>query len=708
MLRLAHGILRIPLLLVSLFVLNIAANAQKFQDPYNDSVYFYLLNLKEGKNLELSRVLGDKKASDSLKYEIYGMRFIEMEAMENYWYAAKCIVDQGIILEHLGAESDKVLAKFKDALAYSEKHKDTTNIVWSAIRISKHYLNTGKLNHTEELYYTQFIIDNIEARMDPEVRYLGYNHLANRHLRYYDFKTALTYYNKSYELAKVSRNPGTSIFIGANILSVKNQYKDTLGVKELIQEIENLEHNGKKIVTPRFYIELSKYSNLFSLEERLDFMSIAEETPVEKLNKEVLNNYYHQKCELLAEQENPYDLRYYLEIFLKNLNQTPPTQKFFYPSQIEILFGKYYQLIEEDQKAIDHFEKSLKQALILDAPVLLEEIYQELYKGYQNIGDYKNAFHYLNLYNAHVDKVFSLNKVKEIEDLIVRYETDKKQQTIDKLQVEKEFTAFVSEQKSRDNRILRYFILALVLLSSLMVYLYVQNRIVAKKLKKLNVLKDNVFSVLSHDIRSPLNTFKSLLSISDRRELTTDEYKKYLEVVHTEVGQTSQFLESILKWAQANQNILPISQQSIDLSALLFEVKERVSTDLKDKRSSIKILDDQPVIINSDKDLLNFIIRNITYNAVKFSPSNSEVKIMVIEKEQEAIVSIEDHGKGMTQEQIKQFYRGDMTASLDMTGEKSTGLGLALCRDFAKRLQISIQLNSEPNKGSTFTLHIPK
>ncbi|MCT4623325.1 MAG: HAMP domain-containing histidine kinase [Schleiferiaceae bacterium] len=708
MLRLAHGILRIPLLLVSLFVLNIAANAQKFQDPYNDSVYFYLLNLKEGKNLELSRVLGDKKASDSLKYEIYGMRFIEMEAMENYWYAAKCIVDQGIILEHLGAESDKVLAKFKDALAYSEKHKDTTNIVWSAIRISKHYLNTGKLNHTEELYYTQFIIDNIEARMDPEVRYLGYNHLANRHLRYYDFKTALTYYNKSYELAKVSRNPGTSIFIGANILSVKNQYKDTLGVKELIQEIENLEHNGKKIVTPRFYIELSKYSNLFSLEERLDFMSIAEETPVEKLNKEVLNNYYHQKCELLAEQENPYDLRYYLEIFLKNLNQTPPTQKFFYPSQIEILFGKYYQLIEEDQKAIDHFEKSLKQALILDAPVLLEEIYQELYKGYQNIGDYKNAFHYLNLYNAHVDKVFSLNKVKEIEDLIVRYETDKKQQTIDKLQVEKEFTAFVSEQKSRDNRILRYFILALVLLSSLMVYLYVQNRIVAKKLKKLNVLKDNVFSVLSHDIRSPLNTFKSLLSISDRRELTTDEYKKYLEVVHTEVGQTSQFLESILKWAQANQNILPISQQSIDLSTLLFEVKERVSTDLKDKRSSIKILDDQPVIINSDKDLLNFIIRNITYNAVKFSPSNSEVKIMVIEKEQEAIVSIEDHGKGMTQEQIKQFYRGDMTASLDMTGEKSTGLGLALCRDFAKRLQISIQLNSEPNKGSTFTLHIPK
>jgi signal transduction histidine kinase len=390
------------------------------------------------------------------------------------------------------------------------------------------------------------------------------------------------------------------------------------------------------------------------------------------------------------------------------LNQTPPTQKFFYPSQIEILFGKYYQLIEEDQKAIDHFEKSLKQALILDAPVLLEEIYQELYKGYQNIGDYKNAFHYLNLYNAHVDKVFSLNKVKEIEDLIVRYETDKKQQTIDKLQVEKEFTAFVSEQKSRDNRILRYFILALVLLSSLMVYLYVQNRIVAKKLKKLNVLKDNVFSVLSHDIRSPLNTFKSLLSISDRRELTTDEYKKYLEVVHTEVGQTSQFLESILKWAQANQNILPISQQSIDLSTLLFEVKERVSTDLKDKRSSIKILDDQPVIINSDKDLLNFIIRNITYNAVKFSPSNSEVKITVIEQEQEAIVSIEDHGKGMTQEQIKQFYRGDMTASLDMTGEKSTGLGLALCRDFAKRLQISIQLNSEPNKGSTFTLHIPK
>jgi len=687
-----------------------AGFSQTSYKNYEDSVrqYFAAAKVKHP-NTAITRALDDSRTQDSLKLLLYAQRAKYMGFDKDYWYVAKSIVDQGIVLEHLGADSTLILSKFREAYYYAQSHQDTVNLLWAAIRISKHYLNIGALNTPEELKYSNRVKQLLPNKnITREEKYLGYNYLANRYLRFYDFKTALDYYNQSYELAKTANDSIVITEVGANIISVYNQYNDTNGVSNLVREFEKQLPKRRYNWQGLFYLRLAGFTNLFPLEKRESYLQKADAFYKIATHKVDRNLLLISFCRYYYEVKNSQKMRKYLDQFRAELKITPATQQYYYTSQIELLEGQYYDLVGNYNKALELYHKSLAEAQDIDAPILLPTIYKEMYKTAAKFKDFERAYQYLTLYNKHHNAVFSLHKTKEIQDLIVHYEADKKQLTINSLQTEKALSEELLAEKNRTNFVLQIFITALALLSLILVYFYVLNRVKSKKLTQLNKLKDTVFSVLSHDLRSPLNTFKSLLVISSRKNLSTEQYKKYLEVIETEVSNTSMFLDNLLRWAQVNQNKHRVIKEEVNVCELLENVKTEINLDLRAKQTPIVTHCSLDVNVTTDPDLLGFIVRNIAFNAVKFSDKNAEVLITVTTNAQKTIVEIKDHGKGMSAQAVEDFYSGKLEASLDATGEKSTGLGLALCKEFAAKMGVRLSLKSKIGEGSIFTVEIPK
>ena len=210
--------------------------------------------------------------------------------------------------------------------------------------------------------------------------------------------------------------------------------------------------------------------------------------------------------------------------------------------------------------------------------------------------------------------------------------------------------------------------------------------------------------MLSHDLRAPLYTFNSLIEIGKMKAISPEENQKYLEMIQNEVGNTSMLLESLLKWSENNLNQLQVYKTKISLNTLLESLKSRILEYSKRNKVTVNLDINDALSIESDEDMLRFILRNITFNAIKFSPDHGTVIIRAYPKNGKTHISISDEGVGMSQEQVQAFFDGNMEASIDAVGDKSTGLGLLLVKEFSEKLNLTIQIDSTISKGTTFTM----
>ena len=231
------------------------------------------------------------------------------------------------------------------------------------------------------------------------------------------------------------------------------------------------------------------------------------------------------------------------------------------------------------------------------------------------------------------------------------------------------------------------------------------------ELKKLNVEKDKFFSIVSHDLRSP---FQALLGYFP---LTMEIIKTYplekIQLLLMNMRNSSENLyvmvENLLEWSKMQQGLIGFSPSSIRLKEVISEVLViiRKSSDKK----MIKISCDIPehLVVTADKRMLESILNNLIFNAVKFTNKNGKITIsaMVIPGNFVGI-SIEDTGIGMNKDMIDRLFHLDADISTKGTeGEYSTGLGLFICKDFVKKHGGRIWVESEEGKGSTFQFALP-
>jgi signal transduction histidine kinase len=232
-----------------------------------------------------------------------------------------------------------------------------------------------------------------------------------------------------------------------------------------------------------------------------------------------------------------------------------------------------------------------------------------------------------------------------------------------------------------------------------------------QRLKELNATKDRLFSIIGHDLRGPIGGFKSLIQllISGYDLSNSKQLLEILKVIHKTANSTYDLLENLLEWAKSQQNEIVFNPEKINLKDLVFNIMNLFSEVILNKEINIvnEIPDDQFLV--ADKNMLSTVLRNLISNAIKFTPNGKSIKISVANIGDNIKISVQDEGTGIQEEDLPKLFNSLSPLSTYGTqGEKGSGLGLLLCKDFIDRHNGIIEVNSIWGKGSTFSFTLPQ
>jgi signal transduction histidine kinase len=231
-----------------------------------------------------------------------------------------------------------------------------------------------------------------------------------------------------------------------------------------------------------------------------------------------------------------------------------------------------------------------------------------------------------------------------------------------------------------------------------------------KNLMELNATKDKFFSIISHDLKNP---FSSLLSISDLMvdsfdDTEREDHKAGFKKINQSVKHLLDLLENLLTWSRSQRGRIKYDPVRFNLSTL---VQENINLHkLLAEKKGIMLLasETDEVYAYGDRDMINSVIRNLVTNAVKFTDRDKKVEIQVKPGDNKVEVSIVDEGIGIPAEQVDKLFRIDEKyKSTGTAGEKGTGLGLIICREFVEKNGGEISVESSPGKGSVFSFTVP-
>jgi two-component system, sensor histidine kinase and response regulator len=228
------------------------------------------------------------------------------------------------------------------------------------------------------------------------------------------------------------------------------------------------------------------------------------------------------------------------------------------------------------------------------------------------------------------------------------------------------------------------------------------------QLVELNAIKNRLFSVVSHDLKTPIYSLRNLFKGMQENDLPAAEIKLYVPEILTDLNYTTGLMENLLQWAKSQMQGNNINQQLLDVSDLIAEVKHMLRLQAENKKIYVNTRSEKPIYIYADKDMMNMVLLNLLSNAIKFTPQNGEVSVSALVKDETVEVQVQDTGKGISSDHMQQLFSNNYFTTKGTANESGTGLGLMLCREFLNKNGGEIFVESEEGKGSTFSFTIPK
>jgi len=232
----------------------------------------------------------------------------------------------------------------------------------------------------------------------------------------------------------------------------------------------------------------------------------------------------------------------------------------------------------------------------------------------------------------------------------------------------------------------------------------------AQDLVKLNQDKDQFFSIIGHDLRSPFSGLLGLVDLLHRHkaDLQDDEVDKYIGLLHQGVHNVYNLSENLLKWALVEQGKMAFHPEVLTATALVDEVDAALGEAAGRKAVTLEVSAPEGLEVPGDRNMVETALRNLVANAVKFSPRGGRVVLGVEVRSGEVRFNVSDSGMGMDATQLEALRAGRRTPSRAGTGgEPGTGLGLTLARQFAQKHGGRLEFTSEEGQGTTATLVLP-
>ena len=222
--------------------------------------------------------------------------------------------------------------------------------------------------------------------------------------------------------------------------------------------------------------------------------------------------------------------------------------------------------------------------------------------------------------------------------------------------------------------------------------------------------RDKMYSVIAHDLRSPMASIRMVLNLvaaSASPEQIGQEMYDLLDKANKESEDVHDLLDNLLKWTKSQTGRLNVVLQDLDLNDIIPGVVDIFEMIAHNKHIKLNYQGSaSSVIVTADNDMLKTVVRNFMSNAIKFSPENATIDIILSTEGDFAKVSVRDHGVGIAPERLSSiFNKGETTYGTG--GEEGSGLGLQLCQDFATKNGGSCTVESTLGEGSTFSVLVP-
>lgn len=231
-----------------------------------------------------------------------------------------------------------------------------------------------------------------------------------------------------------------------------------------------------------------------------------------------------------------------------------------------------------------------------------------------------------------------------------------------------------------------------------------------QELRKTNKMKDKFFSILSHDLRSPFQGLIGMANIlAEDDELTTEERKEFTQKLYEGLKTQFNFIDGLLTWNRAQRGAIEFNPTLNDISSLITETVSLLNNSIENKELDLFCDLPERALFNFDRNMIATVVRNLISNAIKFTHRGGKIKISLKESPNSISFIIQDTGVGIKEDELKKLWGVETYYSTKGTdGEGGTGLGLILCKDFVEKHGGKISVESEVDKGSTFTFSLPE
>ncbi len=378
-------------------------------------------------------------------------------------------------------------------------------------------------------------------------------------------------------------------------------------------------------------------------------------------------------------------------------------------AQTKLAQGFYTEAIINAQKALD-------LARSVNAKWDIERCMKILYTAYAAKKDFKQAFEYLQLNKLYSDSLYNEAKENEINGLFLKQKNRENQQ----LQAENQLKEIRIVQNTRIITLIAIFsFLLLIALAVIVYYLGQKNKlhralqkksalVIAQneKLGEMDQVKNQLFSVIGHDLRSPFSSMLQAIEMYRTYDLSPEDNQIFLNNFFENITVTASMLDNLVLWAQGQRYGIKADIKSVDL-ALVVDQQLALSDFLLSKKK-IAIQHEKPAesLIEADPDQIRIIIHNLIANAIKFTPTDGNIKLYYLVDNNYITIHISDTGIGMPDDKLRRLFNtmGKDLTTYGTNNERGIGIGLMLVKEFAENNNAEIYVRSKPGEGTDFSI----
>ena len=552
----------------------------------------------------------------------------------------------------------------------------------------------------------------------------SYNNLGQDFMAFGKFDEAYSYFTQSHRFSsKVNDSLGMAIALHniGTVFKYLKQYKKALqyfritqGMGDAIGDNEGKAYNYDEIgdvyrrekkydsalYALKYSLSISRNLKLFVNELKPGTLIKIAETYLEKGDDKQALAYYDSAQVLFAKTENEFGI-----------------------AQIDLGRGKVFMKEKKFAEAQKLIEGSAVVAKQTNSWTLGIECAETLSKLHELKGEPTQALAYYKQFKALGDSLFSKGMEAKLLQDQIRFETAAKEDQIKALTKLEELRKNELKKQELVSNIL-VVVVALVVILLFTVYRSGQRRIRINKLllehqeeikrrseelEQLNQVKDKFFSIISHDLRSPINALSAILNMLDNKQIKPEEFEHLTKELKVQFNHTKTLINNLLDWALLQMDKLKIQQEKLDLFTIT-EENFKLLNSLNTKETTLINKTPQGTFCLGDLNMVNLVLRNLVLNAIKFTESGGTVEVSVNSgNNNDWIVAVKDNGIGINPEIQKILFEKTSGYSTRGTAnEKGTGLGLILCKEFVEKNGGRIWLESEMGKGSIFYFTIKK